>query len=113
MSFFERLKRLVGGGGNGQPHHEGEDGSCPSCRPISCMEALERVHEYLDGELTEDSYQDVAHHFEVCQKCYPHLRLEERFREALRQSREKEKCPDHLRTQVLDLLASEAGREPK
>jgi mycothiol system anti-sigma-R factor len=69
------------------------------------------VHEYLDGELEEASAADVAHHFKVCQKCFPHLRLEERFREALRKSRSREQCPDHLRAQVLALLAVEGPEE--
>ncbi len=108
MTFLDRLKRLLMGRGNGQNHHKNGVGECPECKPISCMEALERVHEYLDGEMEASDARDVAHHFEVCQRCYPHLRLEERFKEALRQSREKEKCPDHVREQVLALLATEA-----
>lgn len=108
MTFFDRLKRLLGGGGDGGSQHGSPDGDCVTCRPISCMEAIERVHEYLDGELDEASFQDVAHHFEVCQRCYPHLKLEERFREVLREAQAKEKCPGHLRAQVLDLLAVES-----
>jgi len=111
MSFFERLRRLLGGGGNGHPHHEEGEGECTTCKPISCMEALEKVHEYLDGELGEDSHRDVAHHFSICQKCFPHLRLEKRFREILHQSQAEEKAPAHLREQVLELLGAEAREE--
>ena len=111
MTFFDRLKRLLIGRGSGHPPHGNGGGDCPECKPISCMEALGRVHEYLDGEMDESDARDVAHHFEVCQRCYPHLRLEERFKEALRDSREKEKCPDHVRDQVLELLAAESGED--
>lgn len=109
MSFLDRLKHLLGGNGNGPSHPEDGEGECPSCRRISCTEALERVHEYLDGELDGASAADVAHHFKVCQKCFPHLRLEESFREALRNSGARDRCPDHLRNHVLELLAAESG----
>jgi mycothiol system anti-sigma-R factor len=107
MSFLDRLKRLLGG--NGSATHascEGDEGEC-SCRDISCLEALEMVHEYLDGELDAVSHEEVAHHFEVCRKCYPHLRLEERFKGALRRSQAKETCPEEVKAQVLELLAAE------
>jgi len=77
-------------------------------RRRASVRAIERVHEYLDGELEETAASDVAHHFKVCQQCFPHLRLEERFREAIRDAQETERCPEHLRAQVLEILAVEA-----
>ena len=110
MNLFERLKRLVGGGEHLHEGLEGGQDACPTCQSITCMEALEKVYEYLDAELDEATRQDVAHHFSVCQKCYPHLMLEERFLDLLRQSRGEEvKAPDHLKAQVLELLAAEVG----
>ncbi|MGW8268585.1 MAG: zf-HC2 domain-containing protein [Longimicrobiales bacterium] len=111
MSFADRLKRLLTGGGTDLPHPAEGEGECGTCRPISCAEAIERIHEYLDGELEEAAASDVAHHFRVCQQCFPHLRLEERFREALRDAQRTEKCPDLLRAQVLELLSVEARQK--
>jgi anti-sigma factor (TIGR02949 family) len=79
-------------------------------RSITCREALERVQEYLDGELEHVSHEEVTEHFDRCKRCYPHLRLEERFRDLLHRSQEGEACPEHLKEQVLELLAAEAGR---
>ncbi len=110
MSFFDRVRRLLGGESEHFSHSEEGAEGCTMCRPISCLEALEKVHEYLDGELDETSAADVAHHFDVCQKCFPHLRLEERFRETLLKSGARDQCPEHLRLQVMELLAAE-GRE--
>jgi mycothiol system anti-sigma-R factor len=93
------------------PPAEEEGESFPACEEITCAEALERVHEYLDGELGDVSHEEVARHFSMCQRCYPHLHLEERFRDLLHRSHEGEACPDHLKEQVLELLAAEA-REP-
>lgn len=109
MNFIERLKRLLGGGEHLPAGHENGGEECSAGQPITCMEALEKVYEYLDGELDEDTQRDVGHHFSVCQKCYPHLMLEERFLDLLHQSRGEEKAPPHLKEQVLELLAAEAG----
>jgi len=74
------------------------------------MEAMAKVQEYLDGELDGVSHEEVAHHFSICQRCYPHLRLEERFRELLHRSQADEACPETLKEQVLELLAEEVGK---
>ncbi|MFH1764021.1 MAG: zf-HC2 domain-containing protein [Gemmatimonadota bacterium] len=109
MTLFDRLKQLLGGS-QAPPSPSGEEKkSSAACKPISCMEAIAKVHEYLDGELDGVSHEEVAHHFSICKKCYPHLRLEERFRELLQRSQEGEACPERLREQVLELLAAEAG----
>ena len=110
MSFVDRLRRLLAGAENGARAQEGHGGDPDAPRPIPCSEALERVHEYLDGELGEELHRDVAHHFSVCQECYPHLRLEERFKEIFRRAQAGESAPEHLRKQVLDLLAAEGAK---
>ncbi len=110
MSFFDRLRRLLGSsqksrsraGGNGKPSSDVD--------PITCMEALERVQGYLDGELDDVSHEEVTLHFSMCKRCYPHLKLEERFKELLHRSTEEEACPEHVKSQVLELLAQEAGK---
>jgi anti-sigma factor (TIGR02949 family) len=97
MGFLDRLKKLMGS--------DGED-AAPG--QITCMEALERVHEYLDGELDGVSHEEVAQHFAMCQRCYPHLQLEERFREVLQRVEAEAEAPQQLKEQVLELLAAEA-----
>ena len=108
MNLFDRLKRLLGGngasseaGGNGKP--EGP------VRAIECMEAMAKVQEYLDGELDGVSHEEVAQHFAMCKRCYPHLKLEERFRDLLHRSAEEDPCPGHVRKQVLEALAQEGA----
>lgn len=110
MNFIERLRKLLSASDH-PGECLGEDEDCPTCRPISCREAYERVYEYLDGELDEDAHTDVQHHFSVCKKCYPHLRFEEHFLDLLHRSRGKEEAPAQLKAQVLELLAAEAGEK--
>jgi len=109
MTFFDRLKRLLGG--SEQPEAQsGGNGKAPVPPDhISCKEAMEKLQEYLDGELDDVSHEEVAHHFEVCRKCYPHLKLEERFRGLLERSQAQETCPETVRERVLELLSEEAG----
>jgi len=112
MTFLDRLKQLLGGPKTPNSHSEEDDRDSGACKPISCSEAIAKVHEYLDGELDGISSEEVAHHFTVCQRCYPHLKLEERFRGLLQRSQQDEACPEHLKEQVLELLAAEAA-EPR
>ena len=51
---------------------------------ISCEEALERVYEYLDGELSPDWTERVRVHVEVCRKCYPNFNFERVFLDYIR-----------------------------
>lgn len=80
--------------------------------PIGCQEALQRLYEYLDGELTPASAQEVRHHIEVCEACYPGVRFTTEFRDALhRAARGQPVCPDALRKKIAGLLEQEAGEE--
>ena len=96
MSFLDRLKSLFGG-----TTHNGRGSVSPM---ISCMDALTVVHEFLDGELEGVSQDQVKAHFEVCQRCYPHLHLEEAFREAIRRAAAKEQPPAGLKAKLMELL---------
>ena len=74
-------------------------------RPISCQEALERLYEYLDGELTAKNAAEVRQHVEICQACYPQVKFTTEFRDALhRAARGQPVCPDALRQKVGRLL---------
>ena len=98
MSFIDRLKQMFGGGGapgNGTGHSG----------MISCEEALSVIYEFLDGELGEVPRQRVQEHFDVCQRCYPQLRLEEAFRAAVQKATRGEAAPRELKVRLLDLIA--------
>lgn len=78
-------------------------------RPISCQEALERLYEYLDGELNAGTAEEVRHHVEVCEACYPEVKFATEFRDALhRAARGQPVCPGSLREKVGSLLRQES-----
>lgn len=76
-------------------------------RSITCREAVAALYEFLDGELGPVSHEEVKAHFDVCQRCYPHLRLEEAFRAALRRACGGGAAPQALRDR-LERMLSEA-----
>ncbi len=89
------LRRLLGGRRARSPQE------------ITCMEAAERLLEFLDGELEEVSHEEVEAHLDVCQKCFPRLQFEKAFREVVRGARRGRPAPSHVRDRVLEVLGEE------
>lgn len=87
----------------------GDDAGDPEMIP--CDEALERLFEYLDGELEGRAREEVEKHLEVCRRCYPRLQFEKSFMEAVRRARSGEGAPPELRNRILTVLEKE-GLEP-
>jgi len=75
---------------------------------ISCEEDLALIYEFLDGELDETEHHRVGAHFEACQRCYPHLHLEQTFREAVQRAARGETAPPELKARLRELIAQEA-----
>ena len=79
--------------------------------PIGCQEALQRLYEYLDGELTPETTREVRRHIELCAACYPEVRTVTEFRDALHRAAEGQPlCPDSLRRKVAAMLEDEGLR---
>ncbi|UCC24103.1 MAG: zf-HC2 domain-containing protein [Gemmatimonadales bacterium] len=97
--ILDALKRLFGGG------MEPPGG-------ISCEEAMARIQEFIDGELDPAEAGNVEEHFDVCTRCYPHLKLEEGFRKRVREALRQPTVPEDLREGVLEILEREEKGEP-
>ncbi len=97
MSFLDKLRSLFA--------DTPPDGGSSALPMISCEEALSVVHDFLDGELPDVSREQVKAHFDACQRCYPHLHLEELFREAIRRAGTEERAPAGLKVKLMELLA--------
>jgi len=91
MNVLKTIRGWFGGGDDQDP----------------CHRSMVVIQEFLDGELPESRRQEVAEHFRVCARCYPHLKLEEKFRDRVRQALAKPDVPDRLRARVLDIIARE------
>jgi anti-sigma factor (TIGR02949 family) len=72
---------------------------------ISCQEAVRLLYEYLDGELKDLPEEEVRAHFDACQRCFPHLKLEAAFRDAVRRASCSECAPAELRDKLASLIS--------
>jgi len=48
-------------------------------RSLDCRDAVERLYEYLDQELTPDVREEVQHHLRMCAGCFQHFEFERAF----------------------------------
>ena len=57
------------------------------CGPggVDCREALDRLEEYLDGELGEDRLAEIATHLAACFPCGDRAQFEHRLRIIVRE----------------------------
>lgn len=84
--------------------HEGDD--------MPCNEVIERIYEFLDGELTSEVDAKIRDHLGKCERCYPHFRHEEVFLRFLERRAQIEKAPPSLRRRIFqNLLDDEIGRD--
>jgi anti-sigma factor (TIGR02949 family) len=100
MSLFDRIRALFT-----RTSRNGGTLDTADLEMISCHDALRLVHEYLDGELGDVPHSQVKAHFDVCERCYPHLHLETVFREALRRAARGQSAPPELKARLVQLLA--------
>jgi anti-sigma factor (TIGR02949 family) len=99
MALFDKVKGVVSSGSGHAGHGR-----------ISCADALRLVSEFIDGELENVPPDVVEAHFAACKACYPHLRLEQAFRAAMRRACCGQKAPAELKARLAQLI-SEADRQ--
>jgi anti-sigma factor (TIGR02949 family) len=97
MSWINDLRKLLSRVRGASPAAEGHD-------PITCREAVDHLLEWLDGELEETESKRVGAHLETCGRCYPRLRFERAFREALARASRSQEAPAELREGVEQAL---------
>ena len=70
----------------------------------SCEEAIHRLNDYLDHELTEEERQVVLRHLEICKSCLPRFTFEQTLIVSLRQKLNGTRMPDTVRVRLHTLL---------
>jgi anti-sigma factor (TIGR02949 family) len=71
----------------------------------SCTEALQRLYEYLDDELSPEEAQRIKDHFERCGGCGDFLTFCDAFKHALQRAAEDQpSAPPELREKVSAIL---------
>ena len=81
---------------------------------LTCAQAIEKIYEFLDGELTPQVEEAIRAHLAICRKCFPHFRHEEVFLRFIEQRARIEAAPPELRRRIMQMLMDEeAAREPE
>jgi mycothiol system anti-sigma-R factor len=75
--------------------------SCGRPHETDCREVLDRLYEYLDGELTPIDTARIRQHLEECSPCLNEYGLEEAFRALLRRCCTCEPAPADLRARIM------------
>ena len=78
-------------------------------KPCDCAEALDKLYDFLDGELPDPSGDEIAAHLEQCRACWPQFNFERLFLDRLAAAGEccepSPKLADRIRA-VLDAHGS-------
>jgi len=69
-----------------------------------CEEALDRLFEYIDGELTDEELLRIGSHLRECPPCEAERRINEKIR-VLVSKAHCDQAPHELRQRVLSTIA--------
>jgi mycothiol system anti-sigma-R factor len=76
-----------------------------------CRDVVEKLYEFLDGELTEERKIKIRHHLDECSPCLEAFEFEAELR-AMISTKSKEKCPGELLSKISQLLQGADGATP-
>lgn len=71
---------------------------------MNCTGSLEKLYQYLDGDLDKAPKGDIEKHLKRCLECWDRFEFEKRLIERFKASCCKEVCPDTLRRRIQSLL---------
>jgi anti-sigma factor (TIGR02949 family) len=80
--------------------------------PCDCLEAIEHLYEYLDGELTPEREAAIKAHLGACAHCFSLFGFEHGYLKFLEARARAQEVPPALRRRILDTLleGGAAGR---
>ncbi len=79
--------------------------SCGNPHETPCSEVLDRIYEFIDGEIADaDKRHAIKHHLDECGPCLQEYGLEEQVKSIVRRSC-SDPAPDELRAKVLRHIA--------
>lgn len=73
---------------------------------VDCEEAIHRLYDFLDGELTEERRREFRAHLDNCAPCVEKYEFEAELRRIIA-DRGKERVPDELRQRVSNAIDDE------
>ena len=73
---------------------------------VDCSQALYRMSEYLDGEMTADDAREIAEHLTECVPCLEEHEREQIVKQLIRRSCAQESAPATLRTTIMQRITT-------
>ena len=77
--------------------------------PLTCEEAAERLHTFLDRELGVDEVAEVQTHLENCAECHSRFRFESSFNRVVRAQTGGQRAPIGLRSRISERMGRPSG----
>ena len=78
-------------------------------RPLTCEEAIQRLHSFLDRELDAEEVAEVRTHLENCAECRSKFRFEASFSRLVRSQAGGQSAPIGLRKRIVDRIVRPAS----
>jgi mycothiol system anti-sigma-R factor len=75
--------------------------SCGDPHETNCADVLERVYEYLDGEMGDLDLAKIRQHLEECRPCLDQYDVDVALKALVRRSCGCEQAPAELRRRIL------------
>ncbi|WP_277454707.1 mycothiol system anti-sigma-R factor [Janibacter sp. DB-40] len=73
---------------------------------VDCSQALYRMSEYLDGEMTTEDAREIARHLTECAPCLEEHEREQIIKQLIRRSCARETAPQELRTTIMQRITT-------
>ena len=80
--------------------------SCGKDHETPCSEVLDRVFEYLDGEMGEPDCAKIQVHLDECSHCLTEYQRDELLKALVRRSCSGEVAPAGLRTRIMATITT-------
>ncbi|MHC4268212.1 MAG: zf-HC2 domain-containing protein [Planctomycetota bacterium] len=72
---------------------------------MTCKEAIEQLHEFLDNELDKGNYLKTKQHIDICQKCCEKFEFEQVLKKAIKDKSPLYKTPQYVTQNIVNQWA--------
>jgi mycothiol system anti-sigma-R factor len=73
---------------------------------MTCEEAVQKLYEYLDKELDQETADLLNKHLDICKGCCDHFEFEKKVRGLIQEKCFDEKAPQFLKDKIRNKLRS-------
>jgi mycothiol system anti-sigma-R factor len=71
---------------------------------MNCQDCLDRMWQYIDGELDVESTDELQRHLAQCRECFSEAEFERRLKDMVRRACGAERAPERLRERLTKIL---------